>query len=247
MVYAFIAIYGKEWYAMTCKILIIEDEEKIARLLQLELLHAGYSVGLAIDGSDGLKKALHDDWNLILLDIMLPGMNGFEFITSFRKVNTETPIIILTACSTPTDIVNGLDLGGQDYVTKPFHMEEVLARIRACIRQHNRRRDPHKENKNKETYMYSLEGTLVNLRTREVLLNGVKIDLTPKEFQLLIYLIEHPNEILSREKIMNDVWGYSFLGNSNVVDVYIRYVRKKLHTSFPRIRTIRGVGYILEI
>ncbi|NOU62756.1 response regulator [Paenibacillus sp. LMG 31461] len=232
---------------MTCKILVIEDEERIARLLQLELLHAGYSVEIANEGSDGLKKSLHDDWSLILLDIMLPGMNGFEFITSFRKVNTETPIIILTACGTPADIVNGLDLGGQDYVTKPFHMEELLARIRACIRHHKRPRDPYKENKNNETYMYSLRGTLVNLRTREVLVNGVKIDLTPKEFQLLIYLIEHPNEILSREQIMKDVWGYAFLGNSNLVDVYIRYVRKKLDASFPAIRTIRGVGYILDM
>jgi DNA-binding response OmpR family regulator len=232
---------------MTSKILIIEDDERIARLLQLELLHAGYSVELAVDGSDGLKKALHDDWSLILLDIMLPGMNGFEFITYYRKINTNTPIIVLTACGSPTDIVNGLDLGGQDYVTKPFHMEELLARIRACIRYYNRPREPFKENKQDETYMYSLQGTIVNLRTREVSVNGAKIDLTPKEFQLVIYLIEHPNEILSREQIMNDVWGFAFLGNSNLVDVYIRYVRKKLNTSFPSIRTIRGVGYILDI
>lgn len=232
---------------MTCKILVIEDEERIARLLQLELLHAGYSVEVANEGSDGLKKSLHDDWSLILLDIMLPGMNGFEFITSFRKVNTETPIIILTACGTPADIVNGLDLGGQDYVTKPFHMEELLARIRACIRHHKRPREPYKDYNKSDAYRYSLQGTNVNLRTREVLVNGVKIDLTPKEFELLIYLIEHPNEVLSREQIMNDVWGYAFLGNSNLVDVYIRYVRKKLHTSFPPIRTIRGVGYILDM
>jgi DNA-binding response OmpR family regulator len=232
---------------MTSKILIIEDDERIARLLQLELLHAGYSVELAVDGSDGLKKALHDDWSLILLDIMLPGMNGFEFITYYRKINTNTPIIVLTACGSPTDIVNGLDLGGQDYVTKPFHMEELLARIRACIRYYNRPREPFKENKQDETYLYSLQGTIVNLRTREVSVNGAKIDLTPKEFQLVIYLIEHPNEILSREQIMNDVWGFAFLGNSNLVDVYIRYVRKKLNTSFPSIRTIRGVGYILDI
>ncbi|MGQ7887546.1 response regulator transcription factor [Paenibacillus sp. WC2504] len=231
---------------MTCKILVIEDEEKIARLLQLELLHAGYAVEVANNGSDGLKKALHDNWSLILLDIMLPGMNGFELITNFRKVNTDTPIIVLTACCTPTDIVNGLDLGGQDYVTKPFHMEELLARIRACIRYHNRPREPYKDYMESETFRYSLQGTHVNIRTREVVVNGVKIDLTPKEFQLLIYLIEHPNEVLSREQIMNDVWGYAFLGNSNLVDVYIRYVRKKLHTSFPTIRTIRGVGYILE-
>lgn len=230
---------------MTSKILVIEDEEKIARLLQLELLHAGYAVDLAFDGSEGLKKALNDGWDLILLDILLPVMNGFEFITSFRKMNIETPIIVLTACGTPTDIVNGLDLGGQDYMTKPFHMVELLARIRACMRYHNRARESNKD-KN-EPLIYSLKETVVNLRTRDVLQSGVKVDLTPKEFQLLLYLIEHPNEVLSREKIMNDVWGYAFLGNSNLVDVYIRYVRKKLHTSFPAIRTIRGVGYIMEI
>ncbi|WP_277600921.1 response regulator transcription factor [Paenibacillus whitsoniae] len=190
---------------------------------------------------------MKDNWNLILLDILLPGINGFEFLTSFRKINTETPIIVLTACSAPTDIVAGLDLGGHDYVTKPFHVEELLARIRACIRNQSRSFEPTLEIEKNVPFIYSLKETIVNLRTREVLQNGVKINLTPKEFQLLLYLIEHPNEILTRKKILNEVWGYIFLGNSNIVDVYIRYLRKKLNSSFPNIRTIRGVGYILEI
>ncbi|WNR43110.1 response regulator transcription factor [Paenibacillus roseipurpureus] len=232
---------------MTESILVIEDEERIARLLQLELLHAGYSVELAFDGSAGLMKALNADWHLILLDIMLPGVNGFDFISTYRKINQKTPIIILTASGTPADIVNGLDLGGQDYVTKPFHMEELLARIRACIRYTALPRMTNKDHAKNVPIIYCLKDTEINLSTREVLQNGVKVDLTPKEFQLLLYFIEHPNEILTREQIMRDVWGYAFLGNSNLVDVYIRYVRKKLQATSPTIRTIRGAGYILEM
>lgn len=120
---------------------------------------------LAFDGSDGLKKALNDEGDLILLDILLPVMNAFEFITSFRKMDIETPIIVLTACGTPTNIVSGLDLGGQDYVTKPFHMEELLARIRACIHYHNRPRKSDKDLKKNEPFIFSLKETIVNLRT----------------------------------------------------------------------------------
>ncbi|BFT74099.1 response regulator transcription factor [Paenibacillus sp. P36] len=232
---------------MSHKLLVIEDEEKIARLLQLELTHAGYIVELASDGSEGLRKALNDKWDLILLDILLPVYNGFELIKSFRKQNSETPIIVVTACGTPADIVNGLDLGGQDYITKPFHLEELLARIRACIRRQNQFQQPDDELNKHDSMMYTVKGTNVNLRSREVLQNDIKIDFTPKEFELLVYLIEHQNEILSREQIMNDVWGYDFLGNSNLVDVYIRYVRKKLLAPYPNIRTIRGIGYLLEV
>ncbi|OCT12271.1 DNA-binding response regulator [Paenibacillus pectinilyticus] len=232
---------------MSNKILVIEDEERIARLLQLELLHAGYAVELALDGAEGLKKALNSEWNLILLDILLPQMNGFDLLTSFRKVNTVTPVIVLTACGTSTDIVNGLDLGGQDYVTKPFQMDELLARIRACLRDHSRLRETTSESVQLEPITFSLKGTVVNLRTREISQNGNKVDFTPKEFELFLYLMEHPNEILSREQIMSEVWGYDFLGNSNLVDVYIRYVRKKLPSSYPMIRSIRGVGYCLEV
>ncbi|MGO4271056.1 response regulator transcription factor [Paenibacillus sp. TAF58] len=232
---------------MSKKILVIEDEERIARLLQLELLHAGYAVELALDGSEGLKKALNSEWDLIILDILLPRMNGFDLLSAFRKVNMETPIIVLTACDSYTDIVNGLDLGGQDYVTKPFQMDELLARIRACLRDHIRAREPNNHLLQVEPLTYSLKGTIVNLRTREVTQNGIKVDFTPKEFELFLYLMEHPNEILRREQIMNEVWGYDFLGNSNLVDVYIRFVRKKLPSSYPTIRSIRGTGYCMEL
>jgi DNA-binding response OmpR family regulator len=232
---------------MSNRILVIEDEEKIARLLQLELTHAGYIVELALDGSNGLQKALSGNWDLILLDILLPVYNGLELIKSFRKQNSETPIIIVTACGTPSDIVNGLDFGGQDYVTKPFHLEELLARIRACIRRQSQLQEAHDELNLHDSMIYSLKGTNVNLRSREVLQDGININFTPKEFELLVYFIEHQNEILSREQIMNDVWGYDFVGNSNLVDVYIRYVRKKLLAPYPNIRTIRGVGYLLEV
>ncbi|MBP1966608.1 response regulator transcription factor [Paenibacillus aceris] len=232
---------------MSNKILVIEDEEKIARLLQLELTHAGYTVELALDGSEGLQKALQGLWDLILLDILLPVQNGFELIKTFRATNKVTPIIVVTACRTTEDIVNGFDLGGHDYVTKPFHIEELLARIRACIRHHKQTHDTGNDLKNKDVITYSLQDTSVNLRTREVMQYGKNIDLTPKEFELLLYLIEHKNEVLSREQIMNDVWGYDFFGNSNLVDVYIRYVRRKLLAPYPVIKTIRGIGYCLEV
>lgn len=232
---------------MSNRILVIEDEEKIARLLQLELTHSGYMVELAFDGSEGLQKALNHGWDLILVDILLPVCNGFELIKSFRKKNSETPIIVVTACGSSSDIVNGLDLGGQDYITKPFHLEELLARIRACIRRQSQLQETDDELKRTDSMIYMLKGTNVNLRSREVLQDGTRIDFTPKEFELLVYLIEHQNEILSREQIMNGVWGYDFLGNSNLVDVYIRYVRKKLLAPYPNIRTIRGVGYLLEV
>ncbi|NQX69895.1 response regulator transcription factor [Paenibacillus alba] len=232
---------------MSDRILVIEDELKIARLLQLELTHAGYSVELAFDGSEGLQKALHRDWDLILIDILLPLFNGFDLIKSFRATNKETPIIVLSACGSTEDIVNGIDLGGQDYITKPFQMEELLARIRACIRHRKHFQDIFKALKNSGTTTYSIQGAYVNARTREFIQNGKKVDLTPKEFDLLVYLMEHPNEILSREQIMKDVWGYDFSGNSNLVDVYIRYVRNKISPPFPVIRTIRGIGYCLEV
>ncbi|NOV03866.1 response regulator transcription factor [Paenibacillus planticolens] len=232
---------------MANNILVIEDEEKIARLLQLELTHAGYTVEIAMDGSEGLQKASQGLWDLILLDILLPVHNGFELIKAFRAANNETPIIVVTACKTTEDIVNGFDLGGHDYVTKPFHMEELLARIRACIRHHKRLHDTGKDLKHHDFMAYSLKETTINLRTRQVMQYGKNIDLTPKEFELLLYFIEHQNEVLSREQIMNDVWGYDFLGNSNLVDVYIRYLRKKLLAPYPVIKTIRGTGYCLEV
>ncbi|MFD0696934.1 response regulator transcription factor [Paenibacillus sp. GCM10027628] len=228
---------------MPNRILVVEDEAKIARLLQLELTNAGYIVELAFDGADGLRSATQSLWDLILLDISLPIYNGFDLIKSIRSAHIETPIIVVSARSTTSDIVNGLDLGVQDYVTKPFHMEELLARIRACLRQQS----GGTEVRPQQPTAFTIQETTLNLRTREVMQSGNKIDFSPKEFELLLYLIEHRGEILSREQIMKDVWGYGFLGNSNLVDVYIRYVRKKWLVPNLRIRTVRGVGYCLEV
>ncbi|MFC5452475.1 response regulator transcription factor [Paenibacillus aestuarii] len=221
------------------RILVVEDEEKIARLLQLELVHAGYSIELAHDGLEGLHKAIKNKFDLILLDILLPRLGGFDLIKSIREVDTSTPIIFVTACEATTDIVNGLDLGGQDYVTKPFQMDELLARIRANLRARPLLQEP--------STTFQLNDTRINLRTREVTHRGENIELTAKEFELLVYFIEHPNKVLSQEKIMNDVWKYDFFGNSNLIAVYIRYLRKKLPSSVFKIKTIRGTGYCFEV
>jgi len=221
------------------RILVIEDEEKIARLLQLELVHAGYAIELAHDGTEGLCKALRNEWDLILLDILLPEISGFDLIKAIREVDTHTPIIFVTACEATADIVCGLDLGGQDYVTKPFEMDVLLARIRA----HLRVRPVHQQ----PPTMLQLRETSINLRTREVMHRGERIELTTKEFELLVYFIEHPNVVLSRETIMNEVWKYGYLGSTNLIDVYIRYLRKKLPPATFSIKTIRGAGYCFEV
>ncbi|MFC5448565.1 response regulator transcription factor [Paenibacillus aestuarii] len=221
------------------RILVIEDEERIARLLQLELVHAGYSIELAPDGAEGLRKALHNEWDLILLDILLPRLSGFDLIKAIREADTHTPIIFVTACEATADIVNGLDLGAQDYVTKPFEMEELLARIRANLRTRPVRQGTQ--------ITYQLKETCINLKTRVVTHSGEKIELTTKEFELLVYFIEHANKVLSRETIINDVWKYEFLGSTNLIDVYIRYLRKKLPASTFLIKTIRGAGYRFEV
>ncbi|WP_059102849.1 response regulator transcription factor [Shouchella shacheensis] len=223
-------------------ILIIEDEKKIARLIQLELGHEGYETDVASTGIEGLEKFKSGRWNLVLLDVMLPELSGMEVLRRIRSSENQTPVILLTARDSLPDKVSGLDLGANDYITKPFEIEELLARIRACLRMNQF----YTEKKEDESFM--MGDLTVNEKTREVIRGSTHIELTPREFDLLVFLLHHKNQVLNREQIIERVWGFDYYGETNVVDVYIRYLRKKIDAPFPTsyIHTIRGVGYTMR-
>jgi DNA-binding response OmpR family regulator len=226
-------------------ILVIEDEATIASLLESELTQEGYEVTIAADGKTGLELALHGNWNLILLDVILPKLNGMEVLRRVRKLNPTLPIIIITARNEILDIVSGLDQGANDYITKPFIMEELLARVRVCLRNQQYNLSPQTEKTNE---LISVNGLTVNIRTREVTRDDIKVELTMKEFDLLVFLMENQPNVVTREQIIQQVWGYEFVGDTNIVDVYIRYLRKKVDYNFQvqLIQTIRGVGYCIR-
>ncbi|AKL94189.1 transcriptional regulatory protein [Clostridium aceticum] len=221
------------------KILIIEDEVKIARFLELELKYEGYEVLKAYDGREGLEKALKEEVHLILLDIMLPGLSGMEVCRRIR-ITSDVPVIMLTAKDQTTDKVMGLDLGADDYMTKPFAIEELLARIRTVLKRNR---------VTTESFEGLRLGKLqIDIEKHLVTYDGHVIELTKREFDLLLYLMENKNIVLTREKILQKVWGYDYLGDTNVVDVYIRYLRGKIDEKYndKLIHTIRGVGYLLK-
>jgi DNA-binding response OmpR family regulator len=225
---------------METEILLIEDEDKIARVLQLELTHEKYRVQIAENGRKGLQLALNQQWDLIILDIMLPELNGLEVLRRLRHANCRAPIILLSARDSVPERVSGLDLGANDYVTKPFVIEELLARIRNLLRMFQRQTD-----KDSRLRLYDLS---IELKARRVTRNERRIELTHKEFELLLYLIRNQGSVLTREEIMNEVWGYEYIGDTNVVDVFIRHLRLKIDkdASFPLIHTTRGVGYCIK-
>lgn len=223
---------------MADRILIIEDEKNIARVLELELKFEGYETGVAHSGSEGLIKFREQDWNLVLLDLMLPEIHGLDVLKRIRSSDENLPVILLTAKNEVKDKVAGLDLGANDYVTKPFEIEELLARIRANLRTNG--------NGNSEIHRFNeLEMGEIS---RAVKRNGRDIELTPREFDLLLFLIKHPKQVLTREQVLNAVWGYDYYGDTNVIDVYIRYLRKKVDAgeNSTYIQTVRGVGYVLK-
>ncbi|MBN4069478.1 MAG: DNA-binding response regulator [Alkaliphilus sp.] len=221
------------------KILIIEDERKIARFLELELTYEGYKVEIAYDGREGLNKADDESISMILLDVMLPELNGMEVLRRIRK-KSEVPIIMLTAKDDVFDKVAGLDLGANDYMTKPFAIEELLARIRASIK-----RTPVKSEPSNVLRMGKL---VMNSSMHTILYDDNKIELTKKEFDLLKYLIQNKNIVLTRERILSKIWDYDYFGGANTVDVHIRYLRKKIDEKFSikLIQTIRGIGYVIR-
>lgn len=222
------------------KILIVEDEEKLSRVLELELKYENYETKIADNGIDALKLMQDETWDLVLLDIMIPHLSGLEVLRRLRKTDDETPVILLTARDEVHDKVSGLDLGANDYVTKPFQIEELLARIRAHLRK--------PKTKTEVTKTLQVGDLSVNLNTRKVVRAEKEIQLTPREFDLLTYLMKNKNIVLTREQIMGEVWGYDYFGDTNVVDVYIRYVRQKIDKGFvqPYIETVRGVGYTIK-
>ncbi|MCX7708764.1 MAG: response regulator transcription factor [Clostridia bacterium] len=221
------------------KVLIIEDEVEIVNLLKLELSHEGYEVDTAFDGKTGLEKIENGDNNIILLDIMLPGMNGMEVCRRARRT-TGVPIIMLTARDQVTDKVAGLDTGADDYLTKPFAIEELLARMRSALRRNTAQPEEKK--------IKSFKNIALNPEACEVKVDGRMIDLSKKEYQLLEYLMQNKNRVMTREQILNAVWGYDYFGDTNVVDVYVRYLRTKLDDSFNEkyITTVRGMGYMMK-
>ncbi|MBW4617948.1 MAG: response regulator transcription factor [Cyanosarcina radialis HA8281-LM2] len=223
---------------MTAHILLVEDEVKLARFVELELGYEGYQVSVAHDGMAGLSAARESKPDLVILDWMLPGISGLEICRRLRSTGDKVPIILLTAKDEVGDRVAGLDAGADDYVVKPFSVEELLARVRAHLR---RTQEPDPD---------ALEFADLNLnrRTREVHRGEQSIELTAKEFDLLEYLLAHPRQVLTRDRILEQVWGYDFMGDSNIIEVYIRYLRLKLEANDrPRlIHTVRSVGYVLR-
>ncbi|MGX5790485.1 response regulator transcription factor [Staphylococcus equorum] len=217
------------------KILIVEDEQNLARFIELELEHEDYTVDIEYDGRPGLEKALSNNYDLILLDLMLPNINGLEICRQIRQEQT-TPIIIITAKSDTYDKVAGLDYGADDYIVKPFDIEELLARIRAMLR-----RQPQKN-------VIDIKGIIIDKDAFKVTVEGESLDLTKTEYDLLYLLAVNKNHVLQREQIITDVWGYDTEVETNVVDVYIRYLRNKLkpYGKDKYIETVRGVGYVVR-
>lgn len=227
------------------KILIIEDEEKIARFVELELSHEGYETDKATNGREGLEKIESGGYDLVILDIMLPELNGIEVLRRARRT-TDVPVILLTARDSVTDKVSGLDMGANDYITKPFAIEELLARIRAILRSSEKAAEkaPEPAEKEEDGSILSCSGVEMNTDSHEVTYNGQPVELTNREFILLRTLMENKNVAMTREKLLCDAWGYDYYGETNIIDVYVRYIRHK--TSYDVIKTIRGVGYIVS-
>lgn len=221
------------------KILLIEDEVKLARFVELELKYEGYDITVIHDGREGLEAFLNGDFDMILLDLMLPGLSGIEICRRIRK-NSSIPIIMLTAKDEIMDKVAGLDSGADDYLTKPFAIEELLARMRVAFK--------HCSNQNTAKKLLTVNTLVIDTEKRMVTVAGAEVELTKKEFELLLYLVQNKNIVLTREQILNQVWGYSYIGETNVVDVYIRYLRSKIDEAFGEkfIHTIRGVGYYVK-
>ena len=223
------------------KILIVEDEWKIARFLQMELEHEGFITAIEANGRKALDRIIQENFDLVLLDVMLPEMDGIEVCRRVRAIS-EVPIIMVTAKDDVEDKVLGLDIGADDYLTKPFAIPELFARIRAALRNHKavlQATDPNE---------LRVKNIVLFPNRYEVQVGGQSVELTKKEYDLMEFLVRNKNLVLDRERILQEVWGYEYIGDTNVVDVYVRYLRSKLDEQFGQkyIHTVRGVGYVVK-
>lgn len=245
------------------RILIVEDEEKIARFVELELTHEGHEVAKAADGRAGVEAALDQDFDLILLDVMLPQLNGLEVLRRLRRAKT-TPVILLTARDAVMDKVSGLDAGADDYITKPFAIEELLARIRVALKHHGAdapagtepaapgfalANERHASHTPADDATRTVGAITLNPLTHEATVHGNPLALTGREFDVLQMLIEHPNRVITREQLMRDACGYEFVGDTNPIDVHVSHIRSKIEKQGGDagfISTVRGVGYVIR-
>ena len=225
------------------RIFIVEDEHRIARFLQIELEHEGYDTAIEENGLLAFERIAQEDYDLVLLDIMLPDMDGMTICRKVREISS-IPIIMLTARDDVEDKVHGLDLGADDYITKPFAIQELLARVRNALRKY----------KNGESDI-DINGERLQVKDMvmypsryEVMVQGEEVQLTKKEYALLEYMLRNKRNVLTRDQILQEVWGYDYTGDTNVVDVYIRYLRAKIDDHFHQkyIYTVRGVGYAIK-
>lgn len=216
------------------RILVAEDEERIASFIEKGLRANGFTTTVAAEGNDALALARSGSFDLVILDLGLPGKDGFDILRELRERDRRTPVIILTARDSVTDTVAGLEGGADDYVSKPFRFEELLARVRVRLR----------DERTPETTVLRAGSCALDLRTRRLLVDGRAVELTAREFALAETFFRHPGQVLSREQLLSQVWGYDYDPGSNVVDVYVRYLRKKIGEQ--HITTVRGVGYRLE-
>ncbi|OCT11710.1 DNA-binding response regulator [Paenibacillus pectinilyticus] len=231
---------------MAQKILVIEDEPTLARLLSYNLSQESYDTKVIDHGGDGLQEALQQSYDLIILDIMLPGLSGFEVLAKLRQKGNRTPVIILTARNAEDEVVQGLKHGADDYITKPFGVAELLARVAAVLRRTQSDEAAADMNKSNEKVIQAGE-LRIYPEKYEVVLNGESIPLRPKEFEVLLYLVQRPGVVVTRDDLMNIVWGFDYIGGQRTVDVHVSSLRKKLEMNQQSVQidSIRGVGYKL--
>ncbi|MFA9558713.1 response regulator transcription factor [Evansella sp. AB-rgal1] len=233
---------------MTQKVLIVDDEESILTLLQYNLEQGGFQVTTAMDGKAALDKALLHNYDLIVLDLMLPELDGLEVCKQLRQNKVLTPILMLTAKDDEFDKVLGLELGADDYLTKPFSPREVVARVRAILRRTQTTIEKQQEQQ-VEKKVIAIGDVEIIPDNYEVFLKGNQLELTPKEFELLFYLADHKGRVLTRDQLLNAVWNYEFVGDTRIVDVHVSHLREKIEPNTKKpvyIKTIRGLGYKME-